>query len=151
MNQLTHSFSPDIEQKFVQRNAVLSCAIGLLFGGGVAYQYLKAINASGVAAIFIAAVFLIMLIALVRLVISLPTPQHFFWNGNCRDEYLNHLSHKATKYSANTAIAVGVLLIMSAENLVLTGAETASIIVSLVSLAYGVPLLFWLRGDNNDE
>lgn len=156
MNQLTSNFSPDIEQKFLQRNAVLACAIGLLFGGVIVYQYLKTINTGGVAeifiaAIFIAAVFLIMLIALVRLVISLPTPQHFFWNGNCQDEYLNYLSHRATKYSANTGFITAFLLIMSAGNVELSGASGGWIIVSLMSLAYGVPLLFWLRGDGGDE
>lgn len=151
MNQLTNTFSPDIEQKFLQRNAMLSCAIGSLFISSFLYQYFKAIDLEGVGASIFLIVFLIMIVSLTRLLMSLPTAKHFFWNGNCQDEYLNYLSHRATKYSANTGFITAFLLIMSANNVELSGASGGWIIVSLMSLAYGAPLLFWLRGDGGDE
>lgn len=123
MTQLPQAISPDFELKFLKRNALCSCAIGMMLGSSLAYEYNRPIVENyggiglGIAILVTLTVFVFMLTTLVRLLSALPSAKHFFWNGNCQDEYLNYLSHKATKYCANAAIAVGMVLYMFADEL----------------------------------
>ena len=148
MKKKTTNISPEIEQEFLKRYAILSFAFGMLLISGIASYYLKYIELKNVALILTSITILAMFIAFARVLMLLPKAKCLFWNGNFQDEYLNFLSLKAHKYSAITVFVIAGLLILLPTSVDLSGAGLGISILSLMCLAYAIPLLIWLRGDN---
>jgi hypothetical protein len=148
-------FTPEMELLFIKRNALVCILMGLLFGGETIEKYLSSWYTSQMnwieltSGIFIVTITVLAIVFVVRSLLVLPNWKYFFWNGNCDDEYLNHLNHRAYKYAANTMLSISALLfILSPEIISLSTHFVAGIILSFGFLAYGIPLLFWLREDN---
>ncbi len=148
MKKKTTNISPEIEQEFLKRYAILSFAFGMLLISGIASYYLKYIELKNVALILTSITILAMFIAFARVLMLLPKAKYLFWNGNFQDEYLNFLSLKAYKCSTITAFVIAGLLILLPTSVDLSGAGLGISILSLMCLAYAIPLLIWLRGDN---
>lgn len=138
MEKSEKEFSPEIELLFLKRNALMSCVIGVLI---LSAPFVHALVSLVLIALFILSFF--------RLMISLPSWKYLFWTGNCKDEYFTHLNNRAYKYTViTTFFTCGLLYGLDIESI--SSKSVALLICAVMSLAYGAPLLYWLRG-NNDE
>lgn len=157
MSVLVKEFTPENEHQYVQQKGRAYLSLSFLYFGLFAYGSAQPIS-ENYGELWLAAAIIInlilvgfTLISFTKLMNSLPTIKHFFWNFNCQDEYLNYVSHRATKYCANAAILSSMILVAVSDRLALSGVDSAMITLSISCFAYSAPLLFWLRGDNNDE
>lgn len=138
--EFNEHITPRIELLFLKRNALVVCALGIALLG-----YLISEEA-GVVGLGIIVVFFI------RLMLALPNWKYLFWNGNCVDEYYNFLNARANKYAlvAVTLIS-GFLFAMTRdmEGSGPSGNDVAAIITIVTCFSYSLPLLLWLRADND--
>ena len=148
--------TPHFEHLFLKRNALFSISIAMIVVGLIASEYSKNVyNDSGWIAfsigcgVGISLVFLF--VALIRIIKIIPKAKNAWMYGNYQDEYFNHLNHRAYKYAFNTTVVVAAFLSFGYASSImpswLADHDGALILMTLL-LSFGIPILVWLRGDN---
>ena len=136
MKKSEKQFSPEIEFLFLKRNALASCVLGVFI-----------LSAPFVHVVVSLVLLALLVLSLFRLTIALPSWKYIFWTGDFKDEYFTHLNNRAYKYTAITAtVTCGFLYGLDIESV--SSKSMALIFSAIMLLAYGAPLLYWLRGND---
>jgi hypothetical protein len=153
---ITNLTTPQIEHLVLRKNAFTIVFTGLFFLTQLIYDLVSTAQSSTDLKLgfsLVSVFFLIGLLVNSNTVSKLARKvKKAYWYGNFDDEYFNFLNHKAYKYGFNSA-GIVALIIYSGPNIMpeslLTTDNSLRVVISIMCLAYGAPLLFWLRG--NDE
>jgi hypothetical protein len=144
--------NPQAEHLFLKRNALLLVILGGFYLFQAGYEWLSTFDnvAFRFGFAFVSLIIVLDLIWILSRVFRLASKvKSAFWFGNFKDEYFNHLNHKAYKYACNIAGITAFLLMMISDSAFSTPwllENTALITLSTLFVGYGVPVLFWLRG-----
>ena len=137
MEKLEKEVSPEIELLFLKRNALFGCVMGVV-----------ALSSQVIYGVALLTLLVLLSLSFFRLIVALPNWKYLFWTGNCKDEYFNYLNNRAYRYATITSLfTCGFLYGLDMESV--SGKSVTIIIGATTSFAYSLPLLYWLRG--NDE
>jgi hypothetical protein len=148
--------TPHFEHLFLKRNGLLSIALSLICICMMAVVHSEnTYNDTGWIAFAIgfctSLCLVFLLFVLIRIMSVIPKAKNAWMYGNYQDEYFNHLNHRAYKYAFNISVVVAAILGFGELSLLIPTwliEHSASLIVITLFISYGVPILFWLREDN---
>jgi len=152
---ITNLTTPQIEHLYLRKNAFVMVFIGLFFLTQLIYDLVSTAQSStdlkigfGLVSVFSLIGILVYSITVSKLARKV---RKAYWYGNFDDEYFNFLNHKAYKYGFNSTGLVAFIFYFGPELVpesLLTTDNSLRVVISIMFLSYGLPLLFWLRENN---
>jgi hypothetical protein len=154
--------SADNEYLFLKNNALLGFSLGVWFTSDVIGQVLSSFigNNRWVDVSLMGVGIVVTLLFVVQLVKTINTmgglSKAAFWYNDFQDEYINYINLKGYKWAFN--IGLGVLFVFHIfddhTNVTFNSisiSDFSLFIVGVVSIAYSLPVAYWLCKESDDE